>query len=632
MKPVLVLVDLQEDFLAEQGLEPHRESITAGAAALLAGARASFVPVIHVQTKVEQEPDGRMRHWKEAGRWSCLAGTAGQAAPEALAPAPGETILDKTGFSAGGEALREAIANTGCDVAVVAGVHTHACVRQAVLDIYEGGVEVCVARDAIGSHEPAHAAQTEAYLRQRLIPFLSSDEILGRFRTGKSAPAARGAPSETSSRVQEALRAVRMPSFPLAARGEILEAAAALVEAQSERIAREIVAEVGKPIRHARGEAVRTALLLRTVARRASAETLDREEPEALVRRRPLGTVAVITPWNNPVAIAAGQLAPAYAYGNAIVWKPAPAGEACAATLHELFLQAGIEPEALRLLNGDGDAGVELVRQPQVDGVCFTGATSTGRVVAALCADRNVPLQAELGGNNAAIVTAGADLQRAARLVADAAFGCAGQRCTATRRVVVAAEVHDGFVALLERYARALAWGDPWHEETQVGPLLSEGHAARIASLVGRAEAAGHRVLQPHLSVPGEPAKPPRFYPPTIVLCDDPTAEIVQEESFGPVLVVQRANGWEEALALMNGVRHGLAAALFSDRPEEQRDFLDVARAGILKLNQATVEAGVDVPFLGWKSSGMGPPQHGAANREFFTRAQAVYRDTGSPR
>jgi aldehyde dehydrogenase (NAD+) len=398
-----------------------------------------------------------------------------------------------------------------------------------------------------------------------------------------------------------------------------------LVEDRAAVLAGEIVASVGKPIRYARGEVARTAALFRAIARRLLDQPLDQPEAEGLVRRRPLGVVAIITPWNNPLAIAAGQVAPAYAYGDAVVWKPPPAGMASARSLYQILIDAGVSADGLKLVDGDGDAGLALVGHPGIDAVCFTGATATGRVIASVCSGRNLPLQAELGGNNAAIITPGVDLAAAARQLAEAAFGSAGQRCTATRRLVVLEEVYAEFAGLIEAATAGLVWGDPRDEATQVGPMLTPAHAARTAETVERARRRGHRVLQPHCEAGGRVAVDGAYHVPTLVYCDDPAAEIVQEETFGPVLVIQKAASWDEALALLNGVRHGLAAALYSHDPQQQAAFLRTARAGILKLNQPTVEAGVDMPFGGWKSSGIGVPQHGASNREFFTRAQALY-------
>jgi acyl-CoA reductase-like NAD-dependent aldehyde dehydrogenase/nicotinamidase-related amidase len=619
MSPLLLLVDLQEDFLAQAGLEPHRDTIVAGAAQLLAEARSHGCSVLHVHTRVHSAPDDRMRHWKATGRWSCVAGTPGEAPPGPLSPRRGEAVALKTGFSAAQDpAMARALDGAGHDIAIVAGVHTHACVRQAVLDCYEAGLEVWVARDAVGSFEPAHAAQTEAYLRQRRIPFLSNAEIVARLEGEFANPVRPEA-------VDATVRAARAPAASPDARAAVLNAAAALVEERAAALADEIVASVGKPVRYARGEVARTAALFRAVARRLLEHPLEQPQAEGLVRRRPLGRVAIITPWNNPLAIAAGQVAPAYAYGNAVVWKPPPAGVRPARSLQRALIDAGAQADALQLLEGDGDVGLALAAHPGIDAVCFTGATSTGRVIASVCSGRSLPLQAELGGNNAAIVTGSVDLASAARALAEAAFGSAGQRCTATRRVIVLEEAYAAFCDQLVGATGSLVWGDPREEATQVGPMLSAAHAGRTAEIVERARGRGYRVLQPHCAGGERAALDGAYHAPTLVWCDDPSAEIVQEETFGPVLVVQKAAHWDEAVSLLNDVRHGLAAAVYSHDAGQQAAFLQSAQAGILKINQPTVEAGVDMPFGGWKCSGVGTPQHGACNREFFTRAQAVY-------
>jgi len=257
-----------------------------------------------------------------------------------------------------------------------------------------------------------------------------------------------------------------------------------------------------------------------------------------------------------------------------------------------------------------------------VDAVSFTGSIGAGYEAQEICARRHVPLQAELGGNNAAIVWSDCDLRHAAWRIAEGAFGFAGQRCTANRRVVVERSCYARFLEELEQAVEALHWGDAAEERTQVGPLVSAAARDRVAALVSRAEPAADRVFTTR--------KPPPFgrgayYPPTVICCQDPSHEIVSEETFGPVLVVQRACDWEEALRLCNGVAHGLAAALFSDSPQRQTSFLREVRAGILKLNTDTAGADAQAPFGGWKASGIGPPEHGDASREFYTRAQAVY-------
>jgi acyl-CoA reductase-like NAD-dependent aldehyde dehydrogenase len=212
------------------------------------------------------------------------------------------------------------------------------------------------------------------------------------------------------------------------------------------------------------------------------------------------------------------------------------------------------------------------------------------------------------------------------RAIVEAAFGFAGQRCTATRRLIILDELLPSARPSLTNLTAALTWGSPHAEATQVGPLLSSSRVERVADQVERAKAAGCEVVQPHLESRRAWPTGGAYYPPTLVLCDDPKAEIVQEETFGPVLVVQKAKDFTEAMELLNGVSQGLAASLFCGEARLQEQFLRDAKAGITKIDQATADAGADVPFGGWKSSGIGTPQHGLSNVEFFTRMQTVYR------
>jgi len=256
--------------------------------------------------------------------------------------------------------------------------------------------------------------------------------------------------------------------------------------------------------------------------------------------------------------------------------------------------------------------------------VTISGSGKAGRVAQEICSARHIPLQAELGGNNASIVWRDADFEAAAQEIAEGAFGFAGQRCTANRRVILDATIYDAFLEQLTTACAQLAWGDPADETTEVGPLITAESRERVAALIGRAGAESARVIRPLRNSRAED-RDDAWLDPAIVCCDEPAAEIVQEETFGPVLVVQRARTWDEAIALCNGVKQGLAAALFSTSPQLIEDFLRRTRAGILKINCSTADAAVDLPFGGWKASGVGPPEHGPGNREFYTRMQAIY-------
>ena len=236
---------------------------------------------------------------------------------------------------------------------MVAGIHTHACVRETVLGLHELGLTVRVAREAVGSREPHHAAQTEIYLRRRGIAFGGLDEIV----------------SQPDGKLNRGVLSALAPTNEQWERAAMLGSAAYLLERNAEPLAAQVTRDIGKPLHFSRGEVARAAALFRAVARRISAPAEDEREAEATVRRRPHGIVAMLTPWNNPLAIAAGQFAPAFGFGNAVVWKPAPAGLSIGMEFRRLLLEAGLPPAALQVVSGGEQAGLDLMSRPGIDAV-----------------------------------------------------------------------------------------------------------------------------------------------------------------------------------------------------------------------------------------------------------------------
>jgi acyl-CoA reductase-like NAD-dependent aldehyde dehydrogenase/nicotinamidase-related amidase len=662
MRPLLLLVDLQNDFLSAPGLEPAAPEVVRGAARLLSGARALRVPVIHAVTSVDPAQDARMPHWKARGRWICLRGTPGHASPPELSPLDSEAVVSKTFFSAFSEpALDAALADAAADTLLVAGVHLHGCVRATVLDAYQRGLSVWVAEDAVGSDDPLHAAVTRRYLESRAAWFAPSSELLRRLegkpaRVNASAlPAALVAgralfapasPSEVhrSPRdTREALFAVtasgpaEVDAAVCAARGAqpgweslaVGDRSAALgrladqLEAGAPTLARDLAVDVGKPVTDGLAEIVRAVELLRSASGRAWEISRVRCGPESSWRRVALGVVAAVTPWNNPVAIPIGKIAPALAWGNAVVWKPSPPATRIALTVLELARRAGLPDGLINLVAGGRAAAEALMSSEGVDGVSLSGSSAAGWTAQEICARRRVALQAELGGNNAAIVWEGADLPRAADLVTRGAFSFAGQRCTANRRVIVDARSLDPIVDALAAATRRLHWGDPLEPSTDVGPLISPEARARVAASIERAAAGGDRILTPHAAAGLREGG--SYLPPTLIVSRRPASPIVQEESFGPVLVVQPARDFDHALELLNGVRQGLVAALFAGSERLREQFFRQALAGVLKWNQATSGTDSAAPFGGWKASGVGPPERGPGDAQFYTRIQSLY-------
>ncbi len=633
MKPALVLIDFQNDFLAAPNLQPAAGQVMDQAAALLAACRAGGIPVIHVWTTVQRQPDNRMPHWKAAGLWMCEKGTPGHEVPPSLRPASGETIIHKQFFSgfANGE-LDRILRQQKCDTLLLAGVHLHGCVRATAFDAYERGYQVNVADDAVASNDPLHSAITRRYLSKRSIKFSPGAMLLRRISQQKHVETVPASIAENISRTTSAANQTFQSwrKTDIQQRAEGLRRLATLLTGKTADLAQQITKKIGKPITMARAEVTRSAAILHAVADQAAQPLETRSGPDARYRYQPLGVVAILTPWNNPLAIPIGKIAPALLYGNTVVWKPAPAGAAIAHALLELGRAAGwhIDGEdVLHLITGDAGTAALLAEDQHIDGVTVSGSPQAGVALHEICARRHIPFQAELGGNNAAIVWDDADLPDAANQIVGGAFGFAGQRCTANRRVIVAHTCFEQFMHYLRQSTIDLTWGDPWNEQTCVGPLLNIAKRDQVSALLQRARQDGHQIFVPHEQQSNYADLMQRgpYHPPAIVVCDHPAHEIVQEETFGPVLVVQRAENFEQALALCNGVRQGLVAALFSASPALQQQFLAQAQAGILKLNRSTVDADAASPLGGWKASGSGPAEHGPSDREFFCRVQTIY-------
>jgi alpha-ketoglutaric semialdehyde dehydrogenase len=647
MKPVLVLVDLQNDFLRAGDLEPHPASIAAAAADLLNTCRTGAIPVVHVWSTVNKSGDNRMPHRKKNGDWMCLEGSAGHACPDVLRPHKKETIIQKIFFSAFSTGQLDSVLHElNADALIIAGVHLHACVRATALDAYAKGYSVVVVEDSTASNDPVHAAITKRYLQERSVIFRSSGEISAAMAAGgsklgellvykepevvtHSSPQncerrwglTAGQKSDIAAAVAAAReifeywRRVRVDE-----RLRLLKAFGCQLQQHESVLVDLLVEDIGKPVRYARDEVARAIALVGAAAKQIEPKQ-DRILKKTGYRPEPLGVIGLIGPFNNPLAIPVGKIVPALLYGNAVIWKPAIPGSRIAKKTAELFAIATGQPKVLQVLCGSDQTGRQLMAAS--DAVTISGSLKAGRAAQEICAAHHIPLQAELGGNNASIVWGDAELPPAAASITEGAFAFAGQRCTANRRAIVDSSIYGVFLDQLVMASRRLILGDPADEKTQIGPLISSASRNRVKAVIDRARAAAFPVISPSRKLDG--VRGDAWLEPTIVCCDDPSAEIVQEETFGPVLVVQQAEDWDQAISLCNGVKQGLAAAIFTTSPKRIEDFLRHARAGILKINSSTANAAVDLPFGGWKASGIGPAEHGPANREFFTRMQSIY-------
>jgi alpha-ketoglutaric semialdehyde dehydrogenase len=411
---------------------------------------------------------------------------------------------------------------------------------------------------------------------------------------------------------------------PGQARADALTRVAARVEADAEALSALVCREVGKPIVEARGEVARTAAILRYHAQAAldpDGETYPPADGRSLLmtRRRPRGVVGLITPWNFPLAIPAWKLAPALAHGNACVWKASPLSPASAAALMAC-LEPELPPGIVQLVQGGADAGIALAGHAGLGALSFTGSAAAGASVARQAADRGVAVQCEMGGQNASIVLADADIGRAAATIARAAMGYAGQKCTATSRVIAehraAADLREALVAEV----RGLVVENPADEACEVGPLITGDARAAAVAAVERAVGAGGRVLAGGTAIDGAG----HYLAPALVEVPDAGAELAQEEVFAPVAAVLEARDAAHAVEITNGVRYGLSTSIFTRDLDRVLDLAGRLDTGLVRVNQPTSGVDLHAPFGGEKASGLGPREQGKAARELYTSLRTI--------
>ena len=413
-------------------------------------------------------------------------------------------------------------------------------------------------------------------------------------------------------------------------RGSVIRRAADAMEARSEDVAIAMTREMGKPITESRAEVLRAVDVLRyfsEVNRHDFGTTgaLSGADESAFTLTVPLGVISVITPWNFPLVIPTWKTAAALAYGNTVVLKPAEISPLSAINLVECLLEGGVPPDGLGLVLGSGSAiGPELVRSDYSDGISFTGSNEVGRQLAAdagTCGGK--PVQCEMGGRNAILVMADADLDAALEAVVVAGFGTTGQRCTSSSRVIIEAAVYNEFVDRLIEAARALRVGPGLDRETKMGPLVSAKQLESVLTDLERGVSEGVEVICGGRRLEDSAHAHGHFMEPTVT-----TAPVdswfTNHEVFGPVVTVYPVTSYEEAIAVNNAVPHGLSSGIFTTDLGRANRFLRETDTGMAHVNRPTVGAEAHLPFGGAKESSIGLPELGAA-RAFFTKTRSAH-------
>ncbi|HEX3291651.1 MAG TPA: aldehyde dehydrogenase family protein [Gaiella sp.] len=418
-------------------------------------------------------------------------------------------------------------------------------------------------------------------------------------------------------------------ALPAPARAAIFHRAAEAIDARTEDVARDMTAEMGKPLREARMETARAATILRFAAGEAwrpIGEVYAASVPlqRLFTVRRPLGVVGLITPWNFPIAIPVWKLAPALIHGNTVVLKLAHDAPRTGLHVAECFAEAGLPAGVLNVLTGSGSiVGSALVESPDVKAISFTGSVAVGKGVREKATARGCRVQLELGGQNPLVVLADAELDRAVEAAYAGAFWSAGQKCTATRRILVQDSVYDAFREKLLARVAAGKVGDPSDPETEVGPLVTGSAFDDVLAAIERARDEGGAVA----AGGGRGAGDGYLVEPTVFEDVGEDAHLSCEEVFGPVTALYRFTTLDEGLERANAVQYGLSASIFTRDLHAVQRFSEELQAGILHVNSQTAGADVHVPFGGLKGSGFGPHEQGRAALEFFTDAVTVYQD-----
>ncbi len=392
--------------------------------------------------------------------------------------------------------------------------------------------------------------------------------------------------------------------------------------------------EEGKALPDARGEVLRTGHIFKFFAGEAlrlGGELLPSTRPGMTVEitREPVGVVGIITPWNFPLAIPAWKIAPALAYGNAVVFKPAELVPACAWVLAEMLSRAGLPPGTFNLVMGRGrEVGQVLLDDPRVHAITFTGSEATGRKVAQAAVSRLGAMpkfQLEMGGKNPLVVLDDADLNVAVDCAINGAFYATGQRCTASSRLIVTHGIHDRFVAAMTARMATLKVGDARAPDTVIGPVVDAAQLAQDMAYIASARSDGGRLVAGGEAMAELNGQPGFYLQPALFTDTHNHMRINREEIFGPVACVIRVRDANEALAVANDTPYGLSAGVVTTSLREASRFKRELQAGMVMVNAPTAGVDAHAPFGGRKASSFGPREQGRYAAEFFTTVKTSY-------
>jgi alpha-ketoglutaric semialdehyde dehydrogenase len=469
--------------------------------------------------------------------------------------------------------------------------------------------------------------------------FIAGDWIAGTSATANRNPSnladvvgeyAQADATQANDAIAAAARAFNAwASSSIQERANSLDKIGSEILARKDELGRLLSREEGKTLPEGVGEVVRAGQIFRFFAGevvRAAGEKLPSVRPgvEIEITREPIGVIGIITPWNFPIAIPAWKIAPALAYGNTVVFKPADFVPGSAWALSDIISRSGIPPGVFNLVMGRGSVvGESMVNHPGVAAISFTGSVSTGRAIAAKAVARMAKLQLEMGGKNPLVILDDADLATAVNVAVQGAYYSTGQRCTASSRLIVTAGIHDRFLNALADKVKSLKVDDALAPGTDIGPVVDQSQLDQDLRYleIGRGEGAklllgGERLKRQHDGY---------YLAPAVFSEATNGMRISREEIFGPVASVIEAKDYDEALAFANDTEFGLSAGIVTTSLKHASHFKRNAQAGMVMVNVPTAGVDYHVPFGGRKGSSYGPREQGRYAAEFYTVVKTAY-------
>jgi alpha-ketoglutaric semialdehyde dehydrogenase len=435
---------------------------------------------------------------------------------------------------------------------------------------------------------------------------------------------------EDACRAAAAVRSA-WADLPATKRGEYLFKAAELLENRLQQLGEEMTREEGKTLPEAIGEVKRAINIFRYFGGEGSRQFTfqvpsERENVLCYTIRKPLGTVALITPWNFPIAIPAWKIAPALVAGNTVVIKPASLAPLSSFRLIEALHEAGISPGVINYVTGSGGSvGDALTSNPDIKAVSFTGSTSVGSALYKKVSERRIRVQLEMGGKNPTVVLGDADLDYAADILINGAFFSTGQKCTACSRAIIERPIFDALLEKLVDKTRKLKVGNGLDPGVQIGPAVDEEQLKTDLEYIDIAKREGAQLLCGGKRLTGDDYDKGYFIEPTIFSGVTSTMRVAQEEVFGPVLALMVAEDFEDAMRIANDVRFGLSASIVSKDLTRVHQFINRIEAGLITVNLPTAGVEYQLPFGGTKESSYGMREQGPQALDFYSESRTVY-------